>query len=132
MRHLTILFILFLSLPLAAQAYTAQNRMSVADLGGGVFEVVQRGAAGPRDFWCAAGEYALSLGAADAARIYLVSGVQPSVSQPGRKAVRFTLSPQAAGITPVPPQLSLTVKVPGDNLRVISAREYCYQDISRF
>lgn len=133
MRRLIAFAALIATLPLGANAYTAKNRLSVAPVDGAVFEVVgNAGGTGARDFWCAAGEYAFSQGAASNTRIYLVSGRQPSVSEPGRTAVRFTLSPQAAGIAPISPQLVLSVNVPGDNLRTASAREYCAQSISRF
>lgn len=131
MRRLIALAAITALLPLGAQAYTATNRLKVAPISDSVFEVVARGGTGARDFWCAAGDYALKQGARSNARIYLAGGRQPSVSEPGRTATRFTLSPDAAGITPIAPQLVLTVDVVGDNISVASAREYCAVDISR-
>ena len=131
MRRLIALVTALAVLPLSAHAFTAQNRHKVADIGGGVFEVVGQPGSGARQFWCAAGDYAFSRGAATNARVYLVEGRGPSVSQPGRTAVRFTTNPQAAGITPINPQLTLNVKAIGDNLRVASAREYCRIVVSR-
>lgn len=132
MRCLIYAAALLALLPLSAQAFTAKNRHNVAAIDAAVFEVVGRPGSGARDFWCAAGEYAhRSLRARSNARIYLVSGRQNSASQPGRTAVRFTLSPEAAGITPISPQLVLNVTTPGDNLSVAASREYCALNISR-
>ncbi len=131
MHRLIALAAVLVFAPAALYAFTATNRLSVADVDSAVFEVVAVPGSGPRQFWCAAGQYALSKGARSNARIYLVSGRQPSVSEPGRTAVRFTLNPDAAGITPVEPQLTLNVDVTGDNLRVASARQYCGVVISR-
>ncbi|MCE8009366.1 hypothetical protein [Aestuariivita sp.] len=132
MRRAFAIAALIATLPFSAQAFTAENRLNVADIGGGVYEVVGRpGISGARQFWCAAGDYAFSLGVPTNTRVYLVSGRQPSVTEPGRTAVRFTLDPRAAGITPLTPQLVLTVKVPGDNLSVAVAREFCGVVVSR-
>lgn len=122
-----------MTFPVAADAYTARNRMNVEDIGGSAFEVVSRnGKTGARDYWCAAGEYATAQGLASNARIYLLRAPGPSLSQPGRKAVQFTTRPEASGITPLSPQLSLTVTAIGDNLSVALAREYCLPDRAGF
>lgn len=126
MRHLIFLTACLAALPISAHAFTTNNSYGVAPVNEAVFEVVsRRGASSPRGFWCAAGQYAFSLGVRTNTRIYLVSGRQPSVTDPGRTAVRFTLAPEAAGITPINPQLSLSVDVPGDNVSVAAAREFC-------
>ena len=118
-------------LPLGAHAFTAKNRLTVSQIDATVFEVVGRPGSGAREMWCAAGDYARSQNVPSTTRIYLESGRQPAVSRPGGTAVRFTLSPDAAGVTPVPPQLVLNVDVPGDNLSVAAATEYCLRSISR-
>jgi hypothetical protein len=120
--------------PAVADRFRAENRFYVADLGGGVFEAIARGgSSAARDFWCAAGDYALKrLRAGGSTRVYLVSGIQPSVTEPGRKAVRFTLTPEAAGVAPITPPLSLSVDIPGDNMPVVLAKSYCQKSISRF
>ena len=133
MRYLVACTTILSTLPFAAHAYTAKNRLTVEPVSSAVYEVVGRtGGSGPQDFWCAAGEYAFSQGARNNSRIYLVSGRQPSVSKPGGTAVRYTLSPEDAGVTPISPELVLNVDVPGDNLSVASAREFCTLSISRF
>ncbi len=132
MRQLIASTAIVFTLPFAANAYTAKNRLTVAPVENSAFEVVGRaGGTGPRDYWCAAGEYAFSQGARGNSRVYLVSGPQPSVSNPGRTAVRYTLTPEAAGVSPISPELVLSVDVPGDNLSVASAREFCTRSISR-
>jgi hypothetical protein len=118
-----------LALAVTADAYTARNRMIVEDIGKATFEVISRaGRSTAPDYWCAAGDYALSRGFASSARIYLVRAPGPSFTQANRKAVQFTLQPDIVGIAPIPPQLSLSVTSVGDNLSLASAREYCYSD----
>ena len=116
--------------PAFADSFRAINKLYVADLGGGVYEsIALTGSSDARDFWCAAGDYAVRrLRAGNGARIYLVSGIQPSVTEPGRKAVRFTLTPDLAGVTPVKPQVSLSVDVQGDNMPVVITQGYCKWD----
>src|SRR6056297_2209196 len=102
------------ALPSGAFAFNAENRHKVAPVDGAVFEVVGQPGSSPANFWCAAADYARDrLGARDNARVYLVAGRGAAQSEPGRTGVRFTLEPGAAGITPVRPQLSLSVDVIG-------------------
>ena len=128
--HLTAV-ILGMVLPDAADAYTARNQMIVEDIGNSTFEVVsRRGRTGARDYWCAAGDFATARRFPAGARIFLVRAPGPSVTQPERKAVQFTMQPDAAGIVPISQQLSLTVTTVGDNLSVALAREYCHPERS--
>lgn len=113
------------------QASNSRNRVDVFDIGSGTFEVILRRSGGAQAYWCGAGDHAFKLGARSGSRVYLVSGPQPSVAQPGKTAVTFTISPEQAGVTPIAPQTSLSVNVPGDNLSVASARQYCQISISR-
>ncbi len=131
MRNILVCAAFVATLPFSAFASAASGYATAANVGNATFEIVPvPGRTGARSYWCAAGEYAFAQGARANARIYLVSGRQPSTSQPGREAVRFTLSPEAAGVTPISPQLSLSVSVPGDNLSVAAAREYCAISVS--
>lgn len=130
-RYLILAALAATMLPLGAHAFTAKNRLTVSQIDAAVFEVVGRPGSGAREIWCAAGDYARSQNVPSNTRIYLESGRQPAVSRPGRTAVRFTLSPEAAGVTPIPPQLVLNVDVPGDNLSVAAATEYCLRSISQ-
>ncbi len=115
----------------AAQAFTAQRGNVVADIGNATFEVVARGGTGPKTYWCAASEYARFTGFSGNDRIYVVRGPGPSQTVPGRRAVQFTTSPDAAGLTQATTQMGLTVDVPGDNLSVIQAQQYCTQALRR-
>ncbi len=129
----TILFAAACALawPAAGVAFVAENSLPVNAVSTAEFEVVARGGTGSKAYWCAAAEYATSQGAKANTRLYVVEGPGPSASTPGRTAVRFTTDPGAAGVTPVNPSLVLSVSVVGDNLSVVSARQYCYQALRR-
>ena len=109
----------------SAQAFVAENRLPVNAINTAEFEVVARGSTGTKDYWCAAGDYALSQGASANARVYLVEGPGPSSTVAGRKAVLFSLDAEISGITPKEPQLILSINVVGDSLSVVSARGFC-------
>lgn len=117
--------------PAMASAFVAENLLRVNALSTSEFEVVENVSAGAKDFWCAAAQYAISQGAVANTRLYLVQGPSPSETVPGRKAVKFTTDPEAAGITPVNPQLVLSVSVVGDNLATVAAQQYCYLQTRR-
>lgn len=120
-----------IALPTAGQAFTADKRVKVNAIGNSTFEVVASGGTGNKLYWCAAAQYARSIGVNGSNRIYLVMGPKQSQTLAGRRAVHFTTNPSAAGITPVEPQSGLSVSVPGDNLSVASAGQYCYQGLRR-
>ena len=119
-----------LTLATAAQADTfrALNRHEVNPLPNGDFEVVSRVGAGPAQFWCGAGDYALrALGVASNARVYLVQGPAPSLTEPGKKAVTFSLMPPAAAdARSSVGQLFLSLDAVGDSLSAAVAQQYCY------
>lgn len=129
----TILFAAACALawPAAGLAFVAENRLPVNSVSAAEFEVVARGGTGTKAYWCAAADFAESQGAKANTRLYVVEGPGPSASIPGRTAVRFTTDPNAAGVTPVTPQLVLSVDVVGDNLAVVSAKQYCYQALRK-
>lgn len=122
---------LALALPASAHAFLADKNLRVAQISGAKFEVVSSGGTSNKAYWCAAAQFARSLGTPSNGRIYLVEGPGPSASIPNRTAVQFTTQPQAAGVTPIAPQGVLSVKVPGDNLSVASAQQYCHQGLRR-
>ncbi len=108
--------------------WRATNRSEVFPLSKGVFEVVNRSSSRTQDYWCAAGDYAITqLRTAATQRIYVVVPLGPSRSRPGKKGVQFALSPPPEG--PAPDSYSLSVKRPGENLTAASARNYCYDDM---
>lgn len=119
------------SLPLPAQAFTGERGNPVADIGNARFEVVAGGGTGPKTYWCAASQYARFLGLTSGDRIYLARGPGPSQTVPDRRAVQFTTDPQAAGVDPLDPQSGLSVDIPGDNLSVVQAQQYCTQGLRR-
>ncbi|MFY9212854.1 MAG: hypothetical protein WAO69_17210 [Aestuariivita sp.] len=121
-----LLALLPVSASSAGFAFSAVNRFPVAEIGNATFEVIARGGrVGARDYWCAAGDYGISLGIPSSRRMYLVAAEGLSQASPGGKAVRFTFDPDAAGVTPIQPQVSLSVKVPGDNMTLAAARQFC-------
>lgn len=109
-----------------AQAYTAINGLAVNPVPGG-FEVVAQGSDGPRDIWCAAGQYARDT--AGGGRIYILEPYGPSRTRSGWIGVSFTTQP--------PPDLangprlgddgnySVRLKTPGFSLSVGHAEEFC-------
>ncbi|SDC89920.1 hypothetical protein [Ruegeria marina] len=117
-----------IGLSVPADALTTRIGARVLDVDGVVFEVVPRGRQRTGDFWCAASEYARrALGAGWNDRIYIARGRGPSVTTGRKTAVQFTMSPQAAGITPLENDLTsirVGLKV-GDNMSVNQANGYC-------
>lgn len=69
------------------------------------------------------------LGAPDTARVYVTRPRGPARSQPDKTGVQFGLTPPPGDLPP--DSYSLTVDVPGENLSVAFARQYCH-DIDRF
>jgi hypothetical protein len=121
-------------MPVAADAFRGMRGARVNPVDQNVFEVVPRGSqTSGRDFWCGAGEYAYrELRAAWSDRIFIVQGRSQSVTTERRSAVQFTMNPEAAGIVPIQPALSLNAMKVGDNMSVTSAFNYCNQPPVRF
>ena len=121
--------ILAATLATPAAAFTAVNGLTVNPVAGG-FEVVAQGADGPRQIWCAAGQYARALqGNAGNARIYIVTPYGPAQTRPGWRGVSFTIAPSqelAGG-----PRLgdggnySVRLKAPGFSLTTVHAEGFC-------
>ena len=111
--------------PEVALAWRAWNRHEVLPVADGVFEVVSRVGSGPRQFWCGAGDYVYrKMGAPGVQRIYIHEAIGESVNRPGKKSVKFSLTPPLDVSTS--PGYSLSVKAVGDNLSAASAQQYCY------
>ncbi|OYX41938.1 MAG: hypothetical protein B7Z02_13705 [Rhodobacterales bacterium 32-67-9] len=86
MRIAALLLALALATPVSA--FTAQNGLIVQPEGQASFTVPWRGKAGPADFWCAAGDYAVrKLHLSPTARIYRASEPPRRSGEP----IRFTL-----------------------------------------
>lgn len=113
---------------IALAAWRATNGSDVYPLSKDVFEVVNRASSRTQDYWCAAGDFAISqLRTSATRRIYVLVPVGPSKSRPGAKGVRFSLSVPPGG--PAPQSYSLTVKTVGESLTAASARNYCFDNI---
>jgi len=110
--------------PQLADAWQAENRLTVNPVSDSVFEVIGLPGSPGSEFWCAAGDYALRvLRTSGTQRVYIVRGRAAPVTGTGPSAVQFSL------VLPdgVPPQsgLFLSMKKVGDNLSVDFARTYC-------
>lgn len=138
MRALSAIVLLALSAP-AAQAFTAINGLTVTPVQGG-FEVVSRGSDGPRQIWCAAGEFARQArGAGGNDRLFIQSGYGPSLSEPGKRGVVFTLRPSPALADGPRPgtdgNYSVSMRKPGFNLLTAHAEQFCadvFEDVWPF
>jgi hypothetical protein len=111
-------------LPVAAAAWTADNRLEVNALPGGAFEVIGDPGSGGADFWCAAGDYALrELGAGATDRVYITRGRGTPETSQRRSGVQFSMT--APATVPQGMQLFMDMRRVGDSLNVAFARNYC-------
>ena len=121
-----------LGLAAPAYAYTAINGLTVAPTAQG-FEVIASGGAGPRQIWCAAGQYAHAAGAGNNDRVAIARGYGPSQTRPGYRAVGFSLG---VGNGPRPGDggnYSVSIRTVGFNLGVAHAESFCadvYDDLT--
>ena len=80
-------------IPLSSAADISRGGFVINPIGPGSFEVPWRGRSGPRDFWCAAGDYArYELGLRGNTRLYRTSALPRRAGE----AVRFSTSPKGA------------------------------------
>ena len=81
------------AIPGAASAWIAGNGLIVRPTGATTFDIPYRGRSGPRDFWCAAGDYVrYQLPRSGNTRIYRTSPLPRRSGQ----GISFSLSPQGA------------------------------------
>ncbi|UWQ93371.1 hypothetical protein K3727_13185 [Rhodobacteraceae bacterium M382] len=119
----------------SASAFSTRDGARVNQVNDVVFEVIGRStASSAQQFWCAASEYARrALNAGWTDRVYLVQGRGQSVTTNRRSAVQFTMSPQAAGITPIENNsVRLNSLKPGESMSVQQANLYCSAIPDRF
>jgi hypothetical protein len=117
----------------AASAFNGQRGTRVGQVNKAVFEVVVRNTGAGPDYWCGAADYARRvLGASWQTEIYIARGRGASVTTGRRSAVQFTINPDAAGVTPIPPALSLNSLKVGDHMTVQKANTYCNMPTGRF
>lgn len=109
-----------------AEAFTAINQLEVNALPqADTFEVIQSRGAGPRQFWCAAADYARrELGAPASQRIVLTAPRRASVTVPGRTSVTFQLAPRGAR-PENPGGVSTTVRILGETYSTSFAVGFC-------
>ncbi|MEO0389396.1 MAG: hypothetical protein AAF218_00500 [Pseudomonadota bacterium] len=130
MRYLSLALALLPGAALTATVGEELSRLTINPLPGQDFEVVETMSMGAAEFWCAAASYnELRRGGPDSAMLYVRSPRGPSITQPGRKGVVFTLDP--AGLPSTGSQLSLNVDQPGLSLRSSQARRYCRDAFTR-
>ena len=90
-----------------------------------VWEVLNEPGAGPRQYWCATGEWARRvLNVPVVTRIYIHRGLGPSDIAPGRSGVQFSLEPPPGADTST--SYSLSIRRPGENISAAQALDYCY------
>ena len=119
----SILFAVAFS-PTSAKTWWAWNRHQVHPVGGGAFEVIGRVGSGPRQYWCAAGDFARHvLGVGETDRIFIVQGRAPAATVANRTAVTFSMQPPPGELPP--PSYSLSMDRVGDSLTAAFARQYC-------
>jgi hypothetical protein len=121
------------AVPAQASSFNARGGARVNPVNAAVFEVIPRGRNVGQAFWCAAADYARRvLNAPWTAQVYVARGLGTSVTTGRKSAVQFTLDPKAAGITPVPPSLSLNSMRVGESMSVQQATGYCNVSPTRF
>lgn len=109
-----------LAAPVSAQAFRAENRVTVTPVSGG-FSVENGAGFGARGMWCAAADYARDvLGAAGTQRIYVASNSAALQRGP----VVFTLDPSDLAPSPVF-IVGGSVRRAGANLSVDHAQTFC-------
>ena len=83
-------------MPMTVSADITRSGFVVNPINASTFEVPWRGRSGPRDFWCAAGDYVrYELNMPGNTRIYRTSGLPRRAGE----GVRFSLDPAGAGRT---------------------------------
>ena len=117
---------LTLGLTCGAQAAIGLNanwdpRLEVNRVSDTQFEVIEARGAGPADFWCAAGRYAVDTLGRTRGRIYVDTGWGAAQTRAGRRGVIFTTAAPAERVQ----KYSLSVDTPGFGLLIGAAVQYC-------
>ena len=115
--------ILISGLPASANSFKAMNRLVVNPLTVTEFEVVQRPGSSPKKIWCAASDYTQNaLGQSSKTDIIIKTPSGPSVTEPGKKGVGFTIDPNQ--VTPVKSS-SVSIKTVGASMSASHAATFC-------
>lgn len=112
------------AVPFELHAWWSWNRHEVVQVSDGVWEVLNEVGSGPQDYWCGIGDFASrQLRTKATQRIYIWQGIGPAETRPGRKSVKFSLSPPPGSS----PQrgYSLSIKTPGYSQTAAAAQNYC-------
>ena len=110
----------------SADSFKSINRLDVNPLTATEFEVVQGRRSSPKKIWCAASDYTQrALGQSSKTDITINTPSGPSVTEPGRKAVGFTIDPNQ--MTPVKSS-TVTIKTVGASLSASHASTFCRDD----
>ena len=128
-RTLMMCAALMIATPAFANSFKAQNRLTVNPISNSVFEVVESRSLGASGSWCAAADYATRvLGASGKADLFLKTPRGPSVTNPGRKGVAYTLNSNQVGAPPSK-STSVSTKNAGATMAVGHALALCSQSL---
>ena len=120
------------TLPASANTFRARNTLTVNPITATEFEVVKKASSSPRAMWCAASDFSgRGLGRYKKTDLIIKTPIGPSVTQPGRIGVMFTIDPDKSDI-PSSKSGSVTVKTAGASLSVGHAQTFCGDSISPF
>lgn len=124
-RAMIIAICTLLPLDVAAQAYRADNSLTVVPLNAKDFEVIEDRGEGARGMWCAAAEFADKvLGLPGDQRLYVKTARGPSISGAGRTGVVFTSDPSRVS-GDVGSANSVSVSRAGLGLPMFHALQFC-------
>ena len=120
-----ILALVIGALPAGADTFRAINWLYVNPITATEYEVVLKPGASPRGVWCAASDYSgRRLGRYNKTDLIVKSAVGPSVTQPGRNGVVFTIDPSQLDDAPTKSH-SVTINKAGASLSVGHAKMFC-------
>lgn len=123
--RLGVMALMVLTPATAWATFWSHTRNQVIPVSDSVFEVISRPGTSAADYWCSAGDFAISqLRSSATQRLYIWRAIGPSESRPGVASVQFSYSaPDGANTSP---GYSLSVKQAGDNLTAAAAQQYCF------
>jgi hypothetical protein len=116
------------ALPANAKSFKAINRLTVNPISATEFEVINRASSSPRALWCAAADYSgRRLDRYNKTDLIIITPIGPSMTQPDRNGVIFTIDPNQSDVAPIK-SYSVTVKTAGASMSVGHAKMFCDDD----
>lgn len=113
------------ALPAGAETFRAINWLNVSAITATEFEVVLKPGASSRGVWCAASDYSWRrLGRYKKTELIVKTSTGPSVTQPGRNGVVFTIDPNQVDAAPTRLFIVTTKRV-GASMSVGHAQMFC-------